>query len=87
MFWSSLLCTIQYVDMTEFKKIYFTILFVCWCRLLITYANSFNPNQAQLLGLIGSKLFDTLIVLLNVFFEKVNFEKKSAKKKSQNARS
>ena len=52
-------------------------------HLLITFASSLDPDQAQhLLGLIriGSELFDTLIVFLNDFFEKVDFDdKKSCK--------
>ena len=35
-------------------------------------------QQITCASLSGSKLFDTLIVFLKFFFEKVNFEKKSA---------
>ena len=46
-----------------------------FCRLLITYANSLDPDQDRQ---NGSKPFDTLIVFLNDLFQKVNFEKKTA---------
>ena len=39
------------------------------CPLLITFANSFNPDQAR------SNLFDTLMVFMKEFFEKADFEK------------
>ena len=46
------------------------------CRLLITFANSLNPDQAQQnVGPWGSNLFDTQMVLLKEFFEKADFEK------------
>ena len=38
----------------------------------ITHANSLDPDQA---GKTGSKLFDTQMVFLKEFFEKVDFEK------------
>ena len=40
------------------------------CHLLITFANSLDPDQDQQV-----KLFDTLLVFLKEFLEKVNFEK------------
>ena len=45
--------------------------------MLITFANSLDPDQDQWnIGPdLGSKLFDTLIVFLKEFLEKVNFEK------------
>ena len=43
-------------------------------HLLITFANSLDPNQADI-QTSGSKLFDTLIVFLKEFYERVNFEK------------
>ena len=46
-----------------------------FCHLLITFVNGLVQYQES--GPIyGFKLFDTLIVLLKDFFEKVNFEKK-----------
>ena len=47
------------------------------CRLLINFANSLVPDQDQQnVGPdSGFKPFDTLIVYLKEFFEKVNFEK------------
>ena len=45
--------------------------FLLYFRLLITFANSLDPDQAR----AGSKLFDTLVVFLNECFEKVDFEK------------
>ena len=46
------------------------------CHLLITLANSLDPDQdGQNVGPdLDPKLFDTLIVFLNEYFEKVNFE-------------
>ena len=47
-----------------------------FCRLVITFANSLDPDQAPS---SGSKLFDTLKVFLKVFFfEKVNLKKKKS---------
>ena len=43
------------------------------CRMLITFASSLDPKRR-----LGFKLFDTLIVFMKEFFEKVDFEKKSA---------
>ena len=43
------------------------------CRLLITFTNSLDPDQARACS--GSKLFETLIVFLKEFFEKVDFKK------------
>ena len=50
---------------------------LCQFCLLITIANILDPDQArQIVGLDpGTKLFDTLIVFLKVYFEKANFEK------------
>ena len=49
------------------------------CRLLITFANSLDPDQAQ--QNVGPDLdpncFDTLMVFLKGFCEKVNFKTKS----------
>ena len=47
------------------------------CRLLITFTNSLDPDQAQQnVGLdLNLKLFDTLMVFLKEFFKKVDFEK------------
>ena len=47
-----------------------------FCRLLITFANSLN-NGPDLFP------FDTLIVFLEEFFEKFNFEKKSGDNKKK----
>ena len=38
---------------------------------MITFANSLDPDQAW----SGSNLFDTKMVFLKEFFEKVDFEK------------
>ena len=48
------------------------------CRLLITFANSLDPDQARPYGRAwsGSKLFDTLMVLLKEMFKNISFEKK-----------
>ena len=48
-----------------------------FCRLLITFANSLDPDKdRQNNGPdLDPKRFDTLIVFLKEFFEKVNFEK------------
>ena len=40
-----------------------------FCCLLITFANSLDPDQDR------QKQFDTLIAFLKVFFKKVDFEK------------
>ena len=45
-----------------------------FCRLLTTFADSLDPYQ-ECRSWSGSKLFDTLILFLKEFFEKVNFEK------------
>ena len=46
-----------------------------FCRQLITFTNSLDPdqNEQNVFQRSGSKLFDTLIVVLKEFFEKVNF--------------
>ena len=46
-------------------------------RLLISFANSLDPDQSgQNMGPdLNPELFDSLIVQLKDFFEKVNFEK------------
>ena len=47
-----------------------------FCLLLITFANSLDPDQdLQTVGPDLDPTCLTLIVLLNFFFEKVNFEK------------
>ena len=43
-----------------------------FCRLLITFSNSLDPDHAR----SGSKLFDTLMIFLKDCFEKVNILKK-----------
>ena len=43
------------------------------CRLLITFANNLDPDKTRQ-NLSGSKLFG----VQRIFFEKVDFEKKSA---------
>ena len=46
--------------------------------LLITIAKHLDPDQArQTLGLIWIQTFDTPMVILKEFLEKVDFEKKS----------
>ena len=50
-----------------------------FCCLLITFANSLDPDQDRLN--VGPDLVPnglTLIMVLKEFFEKVNFQKKSA---------
>ena len=49
--------------------------FACWC-LLIAFANSLDPDQARqsIEPDQDSKLFDTLMVFLKEYFEKVDFE-------------
>ena len=50
--------------------------FCDFCPLLITFSISLNPDQdTNRMSRSGSKPFDTLIVSLNEFFEKVIFEK------------
>ena len=59
------------------------------CPLLIFFTNSLDPDQArQSRAWFGSRLFDTLVVILKYFFEKKNL-KKSPKicKVTQHARS
>ena len=53
-------------------------------RLLITFANNFDPDQARkkCRAWSGSKLFDTLMVFLKEFFEKVNLKKIHRQQKS-----
>ena len=51
-----------------------------FCHLLINLANSLDTDQTW--RVVGPNLFDTLIVFLKEFFEKVNFEKKSDDKKA-----
>ena len=48
-----------------------------FCRLLITFANSLEPKSGlkKCLSGSGSKLFDTLMVLLKAFLENSNFVK------------
>ena len=55
-----------------------------FCHLLITFANSLDPDQAwkKCRAWSGSKLFDTLMVFLTDFFEKVNFKKIYRRQKS-----
>ena len=48
----------------------------CHECLPITFANSFDPDQAyKTLGLISIKTFDTLMVFLKGFFVKLDWEK------------
>ena len=47
-------------------------LFILCLPVSSALANSLDPYQARL---IGSKLFDILMVFLKEFFKKVNFEK------------
>ena len=58
---------------------------MCCCRLLITFANSLYPDQAR--QNVGPDLdpncFDTLMVFLKEFFEKVDFEKISRRQRSR----
>ena len=51
-------------------------LFACLCRLLITFANSLDPDQAQhnVRPDLDSNCL-TLMVFLKEFFEKVDFKK------------
>ena len=54
-------------------------LFISKCRLLITFANNLEPDQTR--RNVRPDLdpdCETLIVFLKDFFEKVDFEKKSA---------
>ena len=50
------------------------------CRLLITFANSLDPDQdRQNVGPdLDPKPFDNQIMFLKEFFEEVNFKKRSA---------
>ena len=43
-----------------------------FCRLLITFANSLDPDQDQ--QIVGPDLYPTCLTLLKDFFEKVNFD-------------
>ena len=54
-----------------------TLCLLTECRLLITFANSLYPDQDQGFRRAWprSKLFDTLMVFLKAFFEKVDFGK------------
>ena len=47
------------------------------CCLLITFANTFGPDQYQLTVAsdLDQRLFDTLIVFRKISFENVNFDK------------
>ena len=57
-----------------------------FCCLLITYANSLDPDQdEENVGpdLYVSKPFDTCIVFLKEFLEKVNFEKKVSRRQKK----
>ena len=47
------------------------------CRLMITFENNFDSDQAHLDLL---KLFDTLIVFLQDFSKKLNLKKKNEQK-------
>ena len=62
-------------------------LFTYLCHLLITFANSLDPDQAQQnVGPdLNLKLFNTLMVFLKEFFIKVDFEKnqQTTKKKHE----
>ena len=52
---------------------------VCWCHLLITFANSLEPDQAR--QYVWPDLDPNcliLMVFLKEFYKKVDFEKKSA---------
>ena len=49
------------------------------CRLLITFPHSLD----RMLGLISIKMFDTLMVFLKDFLEKVNCEKNEQTKKGK----
>ena len=49
-----------------------SLLFVYQCRLLITLANSLDPDKARR---SGSKLFDIPMVFLKDFFQNVNLKK------------
>ena len=53
-----------------------------FCRLLITFVNSLDLDQAQQNVGSGSKLFDTLIVSLKVIFENVILRKISRHRKN-----
>ena len=54
--------------------------------LLITFANSLDPDQAEKTsGLIWIHNVDTLMVFLKEIFEKVRFEKKKKSKDNQKA--
>ena len=54
-----------------------------FCRLLITFANSLDPDQAQQCRVwSGSKLFDTLMVFLKDFLKKLIQRKKNHRQKS-----
>ena len=50
-----------------------------FCHLLITFANSLDPDQDDNESVLGYRSgyneFDSLIVFLKEFLEKVNFEK------------
>ena len=59
-------------------KVWLYVLFVLFCRFLMTFANSLDPDQDR----SGSKLFDILVVLLKDFFEKGNFGKVCRRQKS-----
>ena len=59
-------------------------LFAYWCRLLIAFANSLDPDQAQQMPyLIWIKLFDTLMVFLKESFKKLILKKKNRRQKSR----
>ena len=44
----------------------------------MTFANSLDPDGQNVAPDLDPKLFDTLLVFLKEFFEKVDFEKKTA---------
>ena len=55
-----------------------------FCRLLIIFANSLDPDQAR--GLIWIQLFDMLMVFLKDFFEKVNLKKRNPQTTKKHAK-
>ena len=55
-----------------------------FCRLLIIFTNSLDPDRdSECQSRPGSKPFDTLIVVLKEFFEKVNVEKKVSRRQQK----
>ena len=53
-----------------------------FCRLLITFANILDPDQAQQWAWSGSKMFDILMVFLKDFFEKKKKKKSTEDRKA-----